>query len=142
MWCQRTLCSYCRSLSLDPALASGAILVCPYSREAEGEVVRVGAAGVIFLGSGSGSTSFALPATVVSGDVGLLLRNYVEGTPNPSALILPTEAVLDNKPAPVVAAFSSRGPSVRNPDILKVREQKFTLLPHAWAPLVCLSREV
>jgi hypothetical protein len=40
---------------------------------------------------------------------------------NPVGIIFPTTTVLNTKPAPEVAVFSSMGPNVITPEIIKVR---------------------
>ncbi|GAU24960.1 hypothetical protein TSUD_311950 [Trifolium subterraneum] len=59
------------------------------------------------------------PATVVSTKHAATILKYINSTSNPVATILPTSTVIDYKPAPIVASFSSRGPSPLSKNILK-----------------------
>ncbi|KAL3645599.1 hypothetical protein CASFOL_010779 [Castilleja foliolosa] len=60
------------------------------------------------------------PIAIVDQGDGALIRSYIDSTSNPLATILPTVTVLNHKPAPVAAYFSSRGPGLKNllkPDV-------------------------
>ncbi|KAI4316968.1 hypothetical protein L6164_024888 [Bauhinia variegata] len=59
------------------------------------------------------------PATVISSKDATTVLQYVNSTNNPVATILETESVSNYKPAPMVAYFSSRGPSTLSRNILK-----------------------
>ncbi|PNX98976.1 subtilisin-like protease-like protein [Trifolium pratense] len=59
------------------------------------------------------------PATVVRTKHAATILQYINSTSNPVATILPTSIVIDYKPAPIVATFSSRGPSSLSKNILK-----------------------
>ena len=61
-----------------------------------------------------------LPATGVTYDNALKLLDYINSTKTPMANIVPARTVLNTKPAPFMAAFSSRGPNVIDPNSLKV----------------------
>ena len=61
-----------------------------------------------------------LPATGVSYSNAIKVLQYINRTKTPRAVILPGMTVLHTKPAPFMAAFSSRGPNVLDPNILKV----------------------
>ncbi|KAI9076928.1 hypothetical protein K1719_041090 [Acacia pycnantha] len=60
-----------------------------------------------------------LPATQVSYVDGLAIKNYINSTSTPTATILFNGTVIGNPLAPEVASFSSRGPSLASPGILK-----------------------
>ncbi|XP_052171532.1 cucumisin-like [Diospyros lotus] len=62
--------------------------------------------------------SYPLPATLISVDDWAKILEYIRATDNPFATILLGETPKDVV-APVVASFSSRGPSPITPDILK-----------------------
>ncbi|PON69884.1 Subtilase [Trema orientale] len=55
----------------------------------------------------------------VGNDEGSQILNYINSTKKPTATILPTVEVLRQRPAPVVASFSSRGPAQLTENILK-----------------------
>ncbi|KAF3534148.1 hypothetical protein DY000_02041788 [Brassica cretica] len=60
-----------------------------------------------------------LPATQISFKHSLALSRYISQTKKPIAHITPSRTVLGTKPAPVMAAFLSKGPSSVAPEILK-----------------------
>jgi hypothetical protein len=63
--------------------------------------------------------SHLLPAVAVGRKVGDVIREYVKSDPNPTAVLSFGGTVLDVRPSPVVAAFSSRGPNLVTREILK-----------------------
>ncbi|CAI0414635.1 unnamed protein product [Linum tenue] len=60
------------------------------------------------------------PVTVVSSREAVKLKSYLNITVDPLATILPTVTVGNYRPAPQVSYFSTRGPSVNLPNIIKV----------------------
>ncbi|XP_061357796.1 subtilisin-like protease 3 [Gastrolobium bilobum] len=60
-----------------------------------------------------------LPAVHVSHSAGLAIKGYINSTLTPTATILFKGTVIGDPLAPVVASFSSRGPSRASPGILK-----------------------
>lgn len=89
------------------------------------EVKRAGGIGYILGNSKANGEELAadahvLPATAVSYLNALQILEYINSTKAPTAYIIPAKTVLDIKPSPFMAAFSSRGPSTVSPDILKV----------------------
>nr|GLL29429.1 subtilisin-like protease SBT5.3 [Ipomoea trifida] len=123
----------CEPGTLDPKQVKGKILVC-----LRGETARIdkshqaalaGAVGMIlandeYFGSEIEADEHFLPATHVTYSDGLAIFNYINNTRNPVAHITHPNTILGVKPAPVIAAFSSRGPNTINPDILKVATVK------------------
>ncbi|KAK1264569.1 hypothetical protein QJS04_geneDACA011379 [Acorus gramineus] len=75
-----------------------------------------------------------LPTTSIRPEDGLHLLNYLNKTRNPVAKIFKSEQVVDET-APNVASFSSRGPNLITPDILKpdVSAPGLAILA-AWSP--------
>ncbi|XP_078156659.1 subtilase family protein [Carex rostrata] len=123
--------SLCLEGSLDPTLVKGKIVVCDRGvnpRAGKGEVVRkAGGIGMIlangvFDGEGLVADCHVIPATAVGAAAGDKLRKYIAsakpGSP-PTGTILFRGTRLGVHPAPVVAAFSARGPNPQSPDILK-----------------------
>ncbi|XP_052203173.1 subtilisin-like protease SBT5.6 [Diospyros lotus] len=117
----------CLPGSLSPEKTKGKIVMCLRgngSRVGKGVEVR-GAGGVgLVLGNSPYITELAidahvLPATAVNSDATIKILKYINSTDKPMAYIAPARTVLHNKPAPVVAAFSGRGPNVVTPDLLK-----------------------
>lgn len=74
-----------------------------------------------------------LPATGVTYNNAMRILEYINSTKWPRANILPGMTVLHTKPAPFMAAFTSRGPNVIEPNILKV---------HSDLPSFIISRNV
>ncbi|KAK2664709.1 hypothetical protein Ddye_003283 [Dipteronia dyeriana] len=60
-----------------------------------------------------------LPATHVSFAAGLKIKSYINSTATPIATILFKGTVIGTPQSPMVASFSSRGPNVASPGILK-----------------------
>lgn len=61
----------------------------------------------------------SLPGAVITQGDGIKILSYINSTRNPVATILPTVSVANFKPAPVVAFFSSRGPTYNTRNLLK-----------------------
>lgn len=118
----------CMPGSLDPSFVSGKVVVCDRgvnARVEKGAVVRdAGGVGMILANTeASGeelvADSHLLPAVAVGRKMGDLIREYVKTESNPTAVLSFGGTVLNVKPSPVVAAFSSRGPNMVTPQILK-----------------------
>lgn len=89
------------------------------------EVQRAGGVGLILgnnklYGNDLPSDPHFISATGVNYDNTLKLIQYIHSSPNPMAQLLPGTTVLDSKPAPSMAVFTSRGPNIIDPNILKV----------------------
>ncbi|KAK6124127.1 hypothetical protein DH2020_042153 [Rehmannia glutinosa] len=118
----------CLPGSLSPEKAKGKIVMCLRgngTRVGKGmEVKRAGGIGFILGNSKANGNELAadahlLPATAVSYENGIRILKYINSSKAPKAYIVPAKTILDSKPAPFMAAFSSRGPSTISPDILK-----------------------
>ncbi|KAK4771396.1 hypothetical protein SAY87_031928 [Trapa incisa] len=88
------------------------------------EVKKAGGAAIIIANDGLNADSIeakahALPTSYISYDAGLKIKNYIKSTPNPTATILFKGTIIGNTTAPTVASFSSRGPNILSPGILK-----------------------
>lgn len=89
------------------------------------EVKRAGGAAIVLgnppmYGSEVPVDAHVLPGTAVSmADVNTILK-YINSSANPTAYLERSRTVVDVKPSPVMAQFSSRGPNVLEPSILKV----------------------
>ncbi|XP_031497840.1 subtilisin-like protease SBT5.6 [Nymphaea colorata] len=118
----------CLTGSLDPSKVKGKIVFCLRGKEARVskglEVRRAGGAAVILgniklNGAEISVDAYVLPGTaVVYKDTKAILK-YIKSSKNPVAKIMPAKTILDVKPAPVMAAFSSVGPNSVEPNILK-----------------------
>ncbi|KAJ8755569.1 hypothetical protein K2173_022148 [Erythroxylum novogranatense] len=114
--------------SLDPKKVKGKILVCrrgQTGRIDKGlQALGAGAVGFILANDeANGDDVIAephlLPAAHVSFKDGQAIYAYINYTKNPMAFFTPSKTVLGVRPAPSVAAFSSRGPSLVEPSVLK-----------------------
>ncbi|CAA7014096.1 unnamed protein product [Microthlaspi erraticum] len=118
----------CLPNSLRPELVNGKVVLClrgAGSRIGKGiEVKRAGGVGMI-LGNtpaiGNDTVpdphfvaTVAVPPTVVE-----KILDYIKTDKNPIAFIKPGKTVYKNQPAPSMTGFSSRGPSMVDPNILK-----------------------
>ncbi|CAL4970776.1 unnamed protein product [Urochloa decumbens] len=118
----------CMIGALDPKKVKGKIVVCLRginARVAKGEAVKQ-ASGVGMVLANDVSTgneiiadAHVLPATQIKYKDGLLLYSYLNSTKNPTGFITKPATVLGAKPAPFMAAFSSQGPNIITPEILK-----------------------
>ncbi|RVW49781.1 Subtilisin-like protease SBT1.3 [Vitis vinifera] len=131
----------CEDNAIDQKDAAGKIVFCDFSESGgiqSDEMERVGAAGAIF-STDSGiflsPSDFYMPFVAVSPKDGDLVKDYIIKSENPVVDIKFQITVLGAKPAPMVAWFSSRGPSRRAPMILKpdILAPGVDILA-AWAP--------
>ncbi|KAK4266084.1 hypothetical protein QN277_027056 [Acacia crassicarpa] len=120
--------SMCMPGSLDPSVVRGKVVICDRginARVEKGAVVRdAGGVGMILANTAASgeelvADSHLLPALEVGRKVGDEIREYVRTDPNPTAILSFGGTVLNVTPSPVVAAFSSRGPNLVTPQILK-----------------------
>ncbi|CAH9136431.1 unnamed protein product [Cuscuta epithymum] len=118
----------CMTGSIDPEKVKGKILVCTRgvnTRVDKGEVAaNAGAVGMILCNDEASANEIIadahmLPATHITYEDGLKLLHYLANSKDPQGYITPSKAFLQTKPAPVMAAFSSRGPNSITPQILK-----------------------
>ncbi|XP_058780809.1 CO(2)-response secreted protease-like [Vicia villosa] len=119
----------CHFNSLDRDKVNGKIVLCRgtttdhlVTGDKIDAVKEVGGLGLIHITDNEGAVADNykdFPATVVRPINASALLQYVNSTSNPVATILPTIMVMDYKPAPVVAIFSSRGPSPLSKNIIK-----------------------
>ncbi|XP_027085746.1 subtilisin-like protease [Coffea arabica] len=120
---------YCASKSLNNTEVRGKIVVCidggTISGIEKGENIKAGGGvGMILINhKNDGYTTFAdahvLPATDLSYADGLKVIAYINSTESPMAAISFKGTVFGDNHAPMVASFSSRGPSRASPGILK-----------------------
>ncbi|KAH7674023.1 Tripeptidyl-peptidase II protein [Dioscorea alata] len=138
--------SFCLESSLNKTKAKGKILICRHSgsssesRLAKSVVVkRAGGVGMILIDEVESDIAipFAIPAASVDRRTAEKILSFVNHTRNPRSLILPTKAILGLKPAPRMAAFSSKGPNSLTPGILKpdITAPGLNILA-AWSPAV------
>uniref|UniRef100_A0A0A9E7Q0 Uncharacterized protein n=1 Tax=Arundo donax TaxID=35708 RepID=A0A0A9E7Q0_ARUDO len=114
---------------LDPDKVSGKIVLCERGNNARVEkgaaVKQAGGVGMILANTEENgeeliADSHLVPATMVGQTFGDKIKYYVKTDPSPTATIVFHGTVIGKSPsAPRVAAFSSRGPNYRAPEILK-----------------------
>ncbi|KAF9599983.1 hypothetical protein IFM89_002018 [Coptis chinensis] len=118
---------YCEGKSLDPLEVSGKFVFCSFNNYSEVtdqmvEVARAGAKGAIFA---TDSVDFLfpfyfnMPFVAISRMDGEFVEDYIKQTVNATVDIKFLITELGTKPAPQVAFFSSRGPNLRAPWVLK-----------------------
>ncbi|KAL1143472.1 hypothetical protein V6Z11_A11G162900 [Gossypium hirsutum] len=119
---------FCQAGAIDPKKATGKVLVC--LRGLNGGVEKgqqaalAGAVGMIlandiFTDNEILVEAHVLPASNINYTDGLTVFTYINSTKNPTAYITPVTTQIGKKPAPVMAAFSSKGPNTITPEILK-----------------------
>ncbi|TVU35414.1 hypothetical protein EJB05_17301, partial [Eragrostis curvula] len=117
----------CLPNSLDPAKVNGKIVVCvgTIDRAAKGRVVKeAGGVGIVLcndelFADGVLVDAHIIPAAHCSFSQCARLFSYLRSASNPTATITTTDVKFGVKPAPEMAAFSSRGPNAISPQILK-----------------------
>ncbi|GAV56995.1 Peptidase_S8 domain-containing protein/PA domain-containing protein/Inhibitor_I9 domain-containing protein, partial [Cephalotus follicularis] len=120
--------SVCLPDALDKELVRGKIVVCDrglISRTAKGIAVRdAGGVGVVVANvapSGEGLTADAhlIPGLAITESGRGKLLDYISSSPNPQATIVFHGTQMGVQPAPIVASFSSRGPNLETPYVMK-----------------------
>ncbi|KAA0042821.1 hypothetical protein IC582_022296 [Cucumis melo] len=124
--------AFCGEGSLENMDVKGKVVVCEgkggVGRVAKGLVVKnAGGAAMILInqeedGFSTLSEAHVLPATHVSYKAGVLIKSYINSSQNPTASISFKGTVIgdgDDFSAPSMASFSSRGPCLPSPGILK-----------------------
>ncbi|CAA0818068.1 Subtilisin-like protease SBT5.4 [Striga hermonthica] len=118
----------CKPDTLDTKKARGKIVVClrgDNGRVEKGVVAaRAGAVGMILCNDVSTgdeilSDPHFLPATHIGYEDARNLVAYLLSTKYPQGVITTPKVLMNTKPAPFMAAFSSRGPNTITPEILK-----------------------
>jgi subtilisin family serine protease len=118
----------CMPGTLVPEKVAGKIVVCDRgvsARVQKGLVVRdAGGAGMVLSNTAANGQELVadahlLPAAGVGETEGTAIKSYVASAPNPTATVVVAGTEVGVRPSPVVAAFSSRGPNMVTPEILK-----------------------
>ncbi|XP_018825817.1 subtilisin-like protease SBT5.4 [Juglans regia] len=118
----------CQAGTLDPTKVKGKILACIRGvnpRVDKGyQAYLAGAVGLILAnnvsdGNGILADAHLLPASHIGYTDGQHVLAYIRSTKNPVASLTPVMTQLDTKPAPIMASFSSVGPNLVEPAILK-----------------------
>ncbi|KAJ6830417.1 subtilisin-like protease SBT5.6 isoform X1 [Iris pallida] len=124
----RNISGQCLPNSLAPEKVAGKVVVCFRGagfRVGKGlEVKRAGGAAIVLGNALANGNEIAVDAHVLPG-VGvsygdaIAIMSYINSTPEPTIAIGPAATDFNVRAAPVMAAFSSRGPNRVEPDILK-----------------------
>ncbi|KAG6482095.1 hypothetical protein ZIOFF_058723 [Zingiber officinale] len=118
----------CMRGTLLPEKVAGKIVLCDRgfnARAQKGFVVRdAGGAGMILTNTAAHgeelvADAYLIPTSAVGQKAGDAIKSYLFSDPSPTATIAFGGTIVGVTPSPVVAAFSSRGPSTITPDILK-----------------------
>ncbi|GLT94259.1 hypothetical protein SLE2022_120110 [Rubroshorea leprosula] len=118
----------CQAGTLDPSKVEGKILVClrgVNARVDKGQQAALaGAVGMILAnneltGNEITADAHVLPASHINYTAGTAVFSYINSTKSPVGYITPATTLVGTKPAPFMAAFSSKGPNIIVPDILK-----------------------
>lgn len=120
---------WCAEGSLNNTEIKGKVVLCErgggIGRIAKGQAVKdAGGAAMILMneeidGYSTLADPHVLPATHVGYATGLKIKQYINSTSSPFATILFEGTIIGVDSAPAVTSFSSRGPSIATPGILK-----------------------
>ncbi|CAH9117225.1 unnamed protein product [Cuscuta europaea] len=122
-----TAAAFC--VSLNGTDVRGKVVVCDrgggVGRVDKGKIVKAaGGAAMVLVNDKPNAYSLladahVLPATELSYNDGLKVKAYINSTSSPTATIAFKGTIIGEKDAPAVASFSSRGPNIASPGILK-----------------------
>ncbi|XP_062079079.1 subtilisin-like protease SBT5.4 isoform X1 [Humulus lupulus] len=123
------LAQFCRPKSLDPKKVKGKILVCLVGDEISTlekghQASLAGAVGMILvnhvlIGNEITPESHVLPTSHLNVTQGKFIFEYLNTTKAPMAYMTRPKTEVGVKPAPFIASFSSRGPNLIQPALLK-----------------------
>lgn len=118
--------SMCKAGTLHPEMVKGKILVClmGVGDDAGRYAAEIGAAGLVYYNREISADklypeAYLLPAITINYDDGVQLLALINSTHETLGSITAPTAKYKVKPAPFVSAFSSRGPSILSPTVLK-----------------------
>jgi hypothetical protein len=117
---------YCISRSLKKKLVKGKIVVCETGvngRAQKGEQVKLAGAGMLLINTETGgeelfTETHILPASSLGASAGMAVKKCVNSAKRATASIA-FKGTIYGDPAPMVAAFSSRGPSSVGSEVMK-----------------------
>ncbi|KAL7150238.1 hypothetical protein ABFS83_05G097700 [Erythranthe nasuta] len=124
-----TVVAWCGPGSLDDMNMKGKVVLCEsgggIAPVEKGQTVKDAGGAAMILMNEEARAYFTvplphvLPATLVSYYAGQNIKDYINSSTTPTASILFGGTVIGDKTAPLVASFSSRGPNLASPGILK-----------------------
>ncbi|XP_047322964.1 subtilisin-like protease SBT5.4 [Impatiens glandulifera] len=118
----------CKDGSLNPKKVKDKLLVClndKNSKEKSFVAFKAGAVGMILCNDESSGNDiieedpYFLPTSNVNYTDGLAIFEYIKSNKKPTGYISATKEIFDVKPYPFMASFSSKGPNILTPEILK-----------------------
>ncbi|KAG1326274.1 subtilisin-like protease SBT1.5 [Cocos nucifera] len=119
---------YCLNGSLDPSAVRGKVVLCERGAVPRAEkglaVKNAGAAAMILAnaltdGEGVIPDANVLPAVSVGYKAGRAIKEYIGSNNDPRVRLTFRGTQVEVKPAPTVAGFSGRGPSLHSPHVMK-----------------------
>ncbi|XP_050213971.2 subtilisin-like serine-protease S [Mercurialis annua] len=136
--------SFCKNNTLNYSKIKGKIVVCTIEevRDIRSEkaltIQQGGGGGMILIDQLAKEVGFqfVIPTTLIGQEEAQQLLAYMKTDKYPVGRIAPTITVLNTKPAPKMAGFSSQGPNIITPDIIKpdITAPGLNILA-AWSPL-------
>lgn len=137
--------SYCLDSSLNNTKARGKVLVCRHAESStESKLVKsrtvkaAGGVGMILIDEADKGVAipFVIPAAIVGTKTGNKILSYINRARQPITRIFSAKTVIGSRPAPRVATFSSKGPNILTPEILKpdITAPGLNILA-AWSPV-------
>ncbi|KAK4423636.1 Subtilisin-like protease SBT4.4 [Sesamum alatum] len=115
--CTRKEAKSCEDGCLNSRLVKGKILICEDANR-QRQAMDAGAYGVIEMADDEFSSVTAMPASEISPQNIRQIQDYAKNSTMPVANILTSESTKQSN-APIVARFSSRGPNLLIPEIMK-----------------------
>jgi hypothetical protein len=108
---------------LDPTKVAGKVVICTRGTNARVDkslaVLNAGGVGMVFVDNGTGLVSevHSVPTVMVSAADGATIKSYTTGATSPTAAL--SAFYISHQPAPIMAAFSGRGPNMADSNIMK-----------------------
>ncbi|KAF8396331.1 hypothetical protein HHK36_017947 [Tetracentron sinense] len=127
--------SFCENNTLDHTFIKGKIVVCKLAGSFQRIFVQqAGAVGIIVIGPLATDNDIMsnIPSILIGRNETEELKAYLKTKRDPITNILSTTTVLNTRPVPKMAEFSSMGPNIITPDIIKVA----TVLDNTGRPIL------
>ncbi|HEY4081641.1 MAG TPA: S8 family serine peptidase [Burkholderiaceae bacterium] len=118
-----TAASQSSQVLLDPAKVTGKVVICTRGINARVDkslaVYNAGGVGMILVDNDTGliAETNSVPTVMVSSGDGAAIKSYASGTAGATAAL--SAFYISKQPAPIMAAFSGRGPNMADPNIMK-----------------------
>ncbi|WP_077035304.1 S8 family serine peptidase [Pelomonas sp. KK5] len=118
-----TSASAAGQVMLDPAKVAGKVVICTRGTNARVDkslaVANAGGLGLVFVDNGTGlvAETHSVPTVMVSATDGAAIKSYATAGGAPTASL--SAFYTGKQPAPIMAAFSGRGPDMADANIMK-----------------------